>query len=330
MISGRRLLITGVTGKAVLPIAAALAQTNEVYGQARFSAAGEREAVAALGIIPCAADFARGDLEHLPKSVDHLLHFSWMRGGANDLEEAMRVNVETTGLLLSRYRQAKSALIVSSSAVYRGQADPLYRYCEGDAVGPGPSVAAATSSVCKIGMEAVARFAAQCFDIPVTIARLNTVMGPHLAYYGKQVSAILQGQEIILPHAHNAHNPIHVLDMLAHIPALLDAAGRVPLTVNWSGDEIIPTQDVLHYMAARTGTPAKVTIKSAPGLAGGTVTDWQKRLSITGPCQKSFDEALSQMLKEMLDGAPCPFPQRDWAYASGAQNRIFKGVEQDQ
>lgn len=322
---GRSILVTGVTGKAVLPLAAALAQNNDVFGQARFTNAEAVRRVAELGIRPCKADFATGDFSNLPKSVDFVLHFAWTRAPADQLEAAMRVNVEGAGLLLHRYRSARAALVVSSSAVYRGKADPLYRYKEDDPVGAGPSVSAETSAVCKIGLEAAARIAARSYGLPVTIARLNTVLGPHRAFYGKQVEAVSAGREIVLPNEGNAHNPIHSKDMIRQVEPLLEAAGREPLTVNWSGDDIANSGDVVARIAKRIGREARVTIRPAAGLAGGSVTDTARRLSITGPCETRFHDALEDMLVEMLDRKPSPLAQRDWDYDTPWQNRVFSG-----
>lgn len=325
---GRSILVTGVTAKAALPIAAALAKDNEVWGQARFADAAVADRIAALGIRPCRADLAAGDLDRLPASVDYLLHFAWMRAPAHQLEAAMRANVDGAGRILHHCRNVRAALVVSSSAVYRGDPDPMHRYREGDSLGAGPSVAAETSAVCKIALESVARIAARSFDLPVTIARLNTVLGPHRAYYGKQVAAVIEGREIVLPSARNAHNPIHSEDMIRHIEPLLDAAGREPLTVNWSGDDIAISQDVIARIAARTGCAARVAVRSAPRLAGGTVTDTEHRRAITGPCRVAFADGLERMLDEMLDARPSPLAQRDWDYASPWQNRIFTGAEE--
>jgi len=156
------------------------------------------------------------------------------------------------------------------------------------------------------------------------------VLGPHRAYYGKMLEAVLSGQDIVLPSADNAHNPIHSEDMIAQVEPLLDAAAREPLTVNWSGDELAITRDVIARMAARTGREANVTIRPAPGLASGTVTDTARRSAITGPCRTWFDDGLERMLDEMLDGRPSLLPQRDWDYASALQNHRFTGAGSNQ
>lgn len=322
---GRTILITGVTGKAALPIAAALARDNQVFGLSRFGSAHERQVLESLGIIPCQGDLASEDLSMVPRGLDYLLHFGWMRASSAELDAAMKVNVEGTGFLLDRVRPVRGALVVSSSAVYRGEADPRHVYRVGDPIGVGPSVAAETSAICKIAMESVARVAALSLGLRMTIARLNTVHGPHQAFYGKKVSAVLADQMIVLPSANDPHNPIHVEDLIWQVEPLLDAAGLTPLTLNWSGDEVIKTRSVIDRIAARTGYEPRVEVRSIPGLAGGNVTDPAPRKAITGPCRIGFDGALDRMLDEMLDGLPTVWPQRDWAYASPTQNRVFEG-----
>lgn len=328
MLKNHKILITGVTGKAVIPIAAALARDNEVWGQARFSTVQERAAVTALGIRACAVDLATGDLAEVPADVDYVLHFSWMRAERDALEAAMRVNVESAGLILHHCRRAKAALVVSSTAVYAADPDPWHRYREGDPIGPSATAAAATSPVCKVGLEAMARFAARAYALPVTIARLNTVLGPHQAFYGKQVAAVRDGREIVLPSEMDTHSPIHSEDMIRQIEPLLGVAGsKAPLTVNWCGDEVVVSQQTIARIEERAGREVRVTVRPAPGLAGGNISDPDKRRSITGPCLTTFQDGFERLLDEMLDGAACPLAQRDWAYASAAQNRIFKGAD---
>ena len=50
MLSGEKILITGPAGQIAFPLARYLAADNEVWGIARFSEAGSREKVDALGV----------------------------------------------------------------------------------------------------------------------------------------------------------------------------------------------------------------------------------------------------------------------------------------
>lgn len=149
MLSGKRILITGVTGKAVIPIATALAQHNQVWGAARFADEVSLEVVRAAGIMPCRMDLDIGDLSQLPEQVDYVLHFAWMRAPIAELDRAIRVNVEGAGLILQHCQSAKAALVVSSQGVYATNRDPLHRYTETDPIGRGSTAYAQTSRRAK-------------------------------------------------------------------------------------------------------------------------------------------------------------------------------------
>ena len=49
-LSGRKIVITGVTGQVARPLATALARDNEVYGAARFTDGAARAALEAAGV----------------------------------------------------------------------------------------------------------------------------------------------------------------------------------------------------------------------------------------------------------------------------------------
>ena len=75
MLSGEKILVTGVTGTVPLPIAEFLANENEVWGLARFSDPEARKRVETIGITTCAVDLAQGDLSEVPDDFTYVLHF---------------------------------------------------------------------------------------------------------------------------------------------------------------------------------------------------------------------------------------------------------------
>jgi nucleoside-diphosphate-sugar epimerase len=144
-------------------------------------------------------------------------------------------------------------------------------------------------------MEAVARAAAVTLDLPVTIARLNTVFGPFGGLPNMHMAAVAKGDAITVPHDPNPHSPIHTDDMLVQLDALLDAA-RAPATiVNWSGDEPVTTQQWAALAAELGGTTAQVNVHETLGVAKGTVADPTKRIGITGPCQVNWKDGLTRV-----------------------------------
>lgn len=299
MLSDQRILVTGVTGKAVIPIATALARNNQVWGVARFADDAVREKVTGAGIIACAADFDGGDFSELPLEIDYLLHFAWLRAPIEDLDRAIRVNVEAAGLILQQYRSAKAALVVSSQGVYATNPDPYHRYTETDPIGRGATAWAQTSPATKLGLEAVARFCGRGFDLPITIARLNTVIGPRKAFFASHFDAIREGRDIVLPGDPNCHTPIHSDDMIAHIEPLLDAASTQATIVNWCGDETITTQETLARTAEIVGKPARVRVLQDAAVPMGNANDTARRLAITGPCAVRFWDGFDRMVSEI-------------------------------
>src|SRR5690606_10875092 len=122
-------------------------------------------------------DIGSGDFSMLPDDFTHVLHLSWMRADIAQLQQALRNNVEGPGLLLQHCRKARAALVMSGMGIYSPHADPWHAHHEDDPIGRGATAYAATSPASKLGIEAVARFCARAFNLPVVIPRLNTYMG---------------------------------------------------------------------------------------------------------------------------------------------------------
>lgn len=299
MLKDKRILVTGVTGVGPWPIARKLARDNEVWGVARFNDEAKHRKVEAAGIRAVPVDLGSGDLSALPENFDYVLHFAWWRGPIDRLDEAIRINVEATGFVLQHCRRARAALVVSGMGVYTGNDDPWHLYAEHDPIGRGATAYAETSPTCKVGMEAVARYCARSFDLPVTIARLNTVFGLPGAYHGGMIARALAGGTMVVPCDPNPHSPIHTDDMADQVEALLDAAGVPALITNWCGDERITTQDAAAQIERLTGKPLPIEVRRFPGAPAGTGADPARRLSITGPCKVKFAPALERLAREM-------------------------------
>ena len=74
-LSGRRVLVTGASGLVALPVAVALAKSNEVYAVARFSDPAQKRLLEAAGARPITFDLAEHDLSPLPRSVDVVINY---------------------------------------------------------------------------------------------------------------------------------------------------------------------------------------------------------------------------------------------------------------
>jgi len=298
MLKGKKILVTGVSGQVAFPLAQWLARDNEVIGVARFADEEAIEKTKAAGIRPVRADLGAGDFADVPADVDYLLHFGFTRGGETEFDRAIRVNGEGTGLILQHCQRAKAALVVSSAAVYAPNDDPFHAHREDGALGRGFAPWSPTSPVTKVAEEAVARFAARAFGLPVTIARLNTVYGSPRNLPSTHIRQVMAGQKVTLPWDPNNHSPIHLEDMYAQLEPLLAAASTPATIVNWAGDEIVSAQHWCALAAELAGAKADLVVQKLPGAAPGNVADVERRRSITGPCSISFDEGFRRLYAE--------------------------------
>ena len=182
MISGEKILVTGVHGAVAFPLARALAADNEVWGAARFTDPASRTKVEDAGITAHVVDLGAGAPDELPDDFTYVLHLAYFRGGNDAFGESFRTNAEGTGLVLQHCRRAKAALVMSSQVIYTPTDDPWHAHREEEPVGGMRAPWASTAPSAKVAEESVARFCAHAFDLPVTIARLNTVYGPDPRY----------------------------------------------------------------------------------------------------------------------------------------------------
>lgn len=321
MISGEKILVTGVSGTVARPLAISLARDNEVWGIARFADDAEREKeqfssaagppvrdlspraqLEAAGIRTRAVDLGSGDFGDLPDDFTYVLHLAWMRADLAHLQDAIRTNVEGAGLLLQHCRRAKAALVTSGMGIYSSSEDPWHAYSEDDPIGRGATAYAPTSPASKLGLEAVARFCARAFDLPTTITRLNTFMGTPGSFPAMHIKAVLADQPMIAPCDPNPHSPIHVDDMAWQVEALLEAASTTAFIVNWCGDEAVTAQEWVREASALSGHAGEVRVQTVPGSPAGTLADPARRQSVTGPCRTSFWPAFRELYQEIVSG----------------------------
>lgn len=323
MISGEKILITGVSGIVARPLASFLAKDNEVWGMARFvdpsvrkveeftgavggpgdRALSLRDELEAEGIRTIAADLGSGNFDDVPTDFTYVLHLAWMRADLAHLHDAIRNNVEGPGLLLQHCRKAKAALVMSGMGIYSASDDPWHAYNENDPMGRGATAYAPTSPASKLGLESVARFCARAFDLPIVITRLNTFMGTPASFPGMHIAAVLNDQPMMAPCDPNPHSPIHTLDMQHQLEALLDAASTTACITNWCGDDAVTAQEWMADAAQWAGkTAPPLNIVTVPGSPAGTLADPTRRRSITGPCITSFKDEYRKLFDEMTGG----------------------------
>lgn len=282
MLSGEKVLITGPAGRIAHGIAKMLAPDNEVWGIARFSDSAARDEVEALGVTTRTVDLGDADFGDLPTDFTYLLHIAADFG--EDYERGLRVNAEGTGLLLSHCRNAKAALVMSTVTVYKPHPDPWHAFREDDPIGDAGLPSPQPYSIVKIAEEAVARYCAREFDLPITIARMGSAYGNRGGLPLWHLRAIAEGKPVVARWDPLPYSPIHYDDINAHIEALLDAATAPATIVNFAGDVPVSVQQWSRYFADLIGVELDLRVEVVPGASVGSVGDHTKRTSITGPC----------------------------------------------
>jgi UDP-glucuronate 4-epimerase len=304
LLTGQKILITGASGTLGMMIGRYLAQENEVHGIARFADAASRIKVQSAGMTPVALDFERPDFSAVKQDFDYLLHFSHTRRGAGEFVEAIQINAVGPGLLLQHCRQTKAALIVSSTSIYSPPEEVAHRLREDEAIGRAYNPWAPSSPVSKVSLEAVVRMAAEAFQLPTTIMRLNTTYGPGRGVLGgmpcMDMESVIAGKAVRSFADPYPHSPIHYADMCDQIEALLGAAGVPANIVNWCGDEVVTQREWCELAAGFSGKSVELIVGRMPGTPDGNAGDPAKRRAITGPCKRSFAPSLQAIYQEWM------------------------------
>ncbi len=305
MLEGRKILITGPAGQIAFPMARELARCNEVWGIARFSDPASRQEVEDAGIRTLAIDLERPDFSELPRDFTHLLHLAAAIHG-DDYDGAIRVNAEGTGLLLSHCRHVEAALVMSTVSVYKPHPDPWHLFHEDDPLGDIMLPFARSYSVSKIAEEAVARFCAREFSIPITIARMGASYGPRGGLPVFAMQALAVGKSFTTRWDPCPYSPIHDDDILAQVAPLLEVASVPATIVNWAGDEAASIQEIVAYGAGLLGVEPRLEVTEVPGASIGSAVDPARRRTITGPCRVSWRDGLRRVLEELYPDRVSP------------------------
>ncbi|MCH2171780.1 NAD(P)-dependent oxidoreductase [Myxococcota bacterium] len=300
MLSGEKILVTGVTGAVTSwPIAKSLASENEVWGVARFSDPEARGRVEASGIRVHPVDLAQGELSGLPDDFTVVLHFAHARMGEGEFIEAIQANAVGAGLVLQHCRKARAALVISSAAIYSTRPDdPMHLFSEGDDIGRSYTPWAPTSPASKVSLEAVARFCAEAFSLPVTIARISTAYGPAGGMPIMDMDSVVAGKTVHTWSDPYPHSPIHTDDLIEQVEPLLHAASAPANIVNWCGDEVVTQREWCVQAGELAGAEVDLQLTPIPGAQQGGAANPDHRRSITGPCRRVFRESFQEIFHE--------------------------------
>ncbi len=284
-LTGKTIVITGVTGQVAEPVALALAVDNEVVGAARFRDAAARQRLESAGIRCVPIDLASGDVGGLPRDADVVVNFAVAK--SNDWDTDLDSNSGGLAWLMEHHQGADAFLHCSTTGIYKPMGHHVF--AEGDELGDNHGVwpFLRTYSISKIAAEATARFAAQRFGLPTTIARLSVPYGPRGGWPAIHLEMMLHGNEIpVHVDAPSVYHPIHEDDIVAMVPGLLAVASTPATVVNWGGSQAASIEEWCGHLGELTGctpsfAPTRDTIDSVQidltrmhDLVGTTTVDW--------------------------------------------------------
>jgi UDP-glucuronate 4-epimerase len=289
-------LVTGATGRIGFPIARALAEDHDVWGLARCSRPGDEERLRHVGITPLVGDVADFD----PQSVDpftHVFHAAARIGpeARIDWQRTFDVNAQATGRLIAGCaRRSGSELrgfvFCSSGSTYQYQGRHPLR--EGDP----PGVHLGLYSLSKIAGEAVARFSAAQYAVPLTVIRIFSTYGPLGGAPADRLDRILAGKDVVLhPDRPNNYNPIFEDDYVRLGIKALEVASLPALTVNWAGSETVSAEEYCEFLASLVGRDVRFRYDdAAPWPLWPDVTAMHE---ILGRTQVPWREGMRRMVQ---------------------------------
>jgi UDP-glucuronate 4-epimerase len=295
-LSGNKIVITGVTGQVARPLAIALARDNEVYGAARFTDQSARDALEETGVHCVPVDLIDGKVSDLPADADYVLHFAVAK--TNNWETDLAANSGGLAYLMEHHQAARAFLHCSTTGVYKPEGHrqfdedgPL-----GDNHGVWPFLR--TYSISKIAAEATARWAAQRFSLPTTIARLSVPYGDFGGWPAIHLHMMLSGNPVpVHIDAPSTYHPLHQDDILAKVPRLLGVASVPVTTVNWGGSEAVSIEEWCTYLAELTGCEA--TFAPTESTIDSVMIDTTRMHALIGPTTVPWRDGMKRMAQAL-------------------------------
>jgi nucleoside-diphosphate-sugar epimerase len=291
---GAKVVVTGVTGQVGEPVACALAQDNEVYGAARFRDDNARDRLEAAGVRCVAIDLATGDVGSLPADADFVLNFAVTK--TNDWDVDLQANSGGLAWLMEHHREARAFLHCSTTGVYKPMGHHVF--AENDPLGDNHGIwpFLRTYSICKIAAEATARWAAQRFALPTTIARLSVPYGDRGGWPAIHLEMMINGSEVpVHVDAPSIYHPLHEDDIVGMVPGLLGAAGVPATIVNWGGDEAASIEEWCGYLSDLTGVPA--TFGPTTDTIDSVDIDLTRMHELVGTTTVSWKDGMRRMVQ---------------------------------
>lgn len=287
-LAGKRVLVTGASGLVAFPVAAKLAENNEVFALARFSDPEQRRMIEQAGAVPVAFDLANPDLSPLPDNIDVVINYAVLPPKFGNL--AYDVNIGATGRLARRYRDAEAFVHGSTGSAYEHQGRLLR---EDDPYGLHHPVENYAAS--KIGAEYLLHHLSEDYDLPVTIVRIFSFYGPRGGAITQRIDQVLRGEPVsVYPGEPNLYTPLYEDD---YVEKTIGAAGIARVgceTLNVGGSEAVTIQEYCTMAGEMAGKePVFVENSSSWPIAA----DVSKMERLLGPNKVSVREGVRRVIE---------------------------------
>ncbi len=287
-LSGRRVLITGASGLVALPVAVALARSNEVHAVARFSDPGQKRLIEAAGAHAIPFDLANPDLSPLPESVDVVINYAVLPPGHKD---AYEVNAGAAGRLARRYRDCEAFVHGSTGSLYQYQGERPLR--EDDPYGLHSSAEPYAAS--KIAAEFLIKHLSEDYQMPATIVRIFSFYGPRGGGVTQRIDQVARGEAVsVYPGVRNVHTPLYEDDYVEKTIAAAGIAKPGAEIINLAGTEPVTTQEYCRMAGEMLG---KEPIFVENSRAWPIWADTGKMVELLGPNKISVREGVRRSVE---------------------------------
>jgi UDP-glucose 4-epimerase len=226
-------------------------------------------------------------VDHVVKSVDHVLHLAAAVGVFNILEkplESLTTNLRgTENILEAATAHQKEVLIASSSEIYgKNSSGPLNE--ESDRIVGSPLKSRWSYSEAKAIDESLAFFYHLEKGLVARIVRLFNTVGPRqVGHYGmvvpRFVSAALKNEPLtVYGSGHQSRCFCHVDDAIRGILAVIDSSQTVGQAFNVGNDQEITIEELAQQIIKLTNSSSQITKIPYEGAYSAGFEDMQRRV----------------------------------------------------
>lgn len=299
-VADARILITGASGVVGTTAALKLAASNNVWALGRWSDADVREQFRAVGVRTVPWDITTSlNLEGVPREIDYVMHAAPFRGVKDATSEAIRINAESVGALMSHCAENLKAFLYVSTVLVYSPLEYGHRHSESDRLG-GSAPWNPNYPLGKLAAEAAVQSFAGVLGVPSVIARMNTAYGPggRGGLPVRIVQDVAARKPLVVGRGiDQLFNPIHADDVARQVPLLWRIAEAPTAIVNWGGDEVVSESQLISFAADLTGKRPLIEEREIP-IHGGLAYDNALRRQLIGDCEWKWREGLAAVVDE--------------------------------